>query len=163
MSAVYVGPAPGQATAPETTPAAIPPTTVELADDGTFATSIDLTEGRWTVTVTAAGEEGKSTTLSRDVTVVYQGISVVVEIREQRTWLRVSVDGVVSPQTGAGGKVYAAGKTVTFRGEGVVELRTGKMSTTYVTVNGTSYGALGTTANPGTFRLEPGKAPQAVN
>jgi hypothetical protein len=115
------------------------------------------------VTVTAAGEEGKSTTLSREVTVVYQGISVVVEIREQRTWLRVSVDGVVSPQTGAGGKVYAVGKTVTFRGEGVVELRTGKMSTTHVTVNGTSYGALGTTANPGTFRLEPGKAPQAVN
>jgi cytoskeletal protein RodZ len=163
MSAAYVGPAPGQAASPETTPAAIPPTAVELADDGSFSTSIDLTEGRWTITVTAAGEEGKSTTLTRNVTVVYQGISVVVEIREQRTWLRVSVDGVVSPQTGAGGKVYAAGKTVTFRGESVVELRTGKMSTTFVTVNGTSYGALGTTANPGTFRLEPGKPPQAVN
>jgi hypothetical protein len=163
MSAAYVGPAPGQAAAPETTPAAIPPTAVELADDGSFATSIDLTEGRWTITVTAAGEEGKSTTLTRNVTVVYQGISVVVEIREQRTWLRVSVDDVVSPQTGAGGKVYAAGKTVTFRGESVVELRTGKMSTTFVTVNGTSFGALGTTANPGTFRLEPGKPPQAVN
>ena len=163
MSAVYVGPAPGQATAPETSPAPIPPATVELADDGSFSTSIDLTEGRWTVTVTAAGEEGKSTTLTRDVTVVYQGISVVVEIREQRTWLRVSVDGVVSPQTGAGGKVYAAGKTITFRGEAVVELRTGKMSTTFVTVNGTSYGALGTTANPGTFRLEPGQPPRPVN
>lgn len=163
MSAVYLGPAPGQATAPSTTPAAIPPATVKQADDGTFATSIDLTEGRWTVTVTAAGEEGKSTTLTRDVTVVYQGISVVIEIREQRTWLRISVDGVLSPQTGAGGKVYAAGKTLTFRGEAVVELRTGKMSTTYVTVNGTAYGPLGTTANPGTFRLEPGKAPRAVD
>jgi len=163
MSAVYLGPAPGQAAAPATTPAAIPPATVTLADDGTFSTSIDLTEGRWTVTVTAAGEEGKSTTLTRDVTVVYQGISVVIEIKEQRTWLRVSVDGVVSPETGAGGKVYAAGKTVTFRGQTVVELRTGKMSTTFVTVNGTAYGALGTTANPGSFRLEPGKAPRAVN
>lgn len=163
MSAVYVGLAPGQATTPPPSPAAIPAATVKLADDGTFSTSIDLTEGRWTVTVTAAGEEGKSTTLTRDVTVVYRGISVVIEIKNQRTWLRVSVDGIVSPQTGAGGKVYAAGKTVTFRGEGVVELRTGKMSTTYVTVNGTSYGPLGTTANPGTFRLEPGKAPRAVN
>ena len=66
-------------------------------------------------------------------------------------------------QTGAGGKVYAVGQAVTFRGKSVVELRTGKMSTTVVTVNGTSYGALGTTANPGTFRLEPGKPPQAVN
>ena len=163
MSAAYLGPAPGQATGPTTTPAALAPATVKLADDGTFATSIDLTEGRWTVTVTAAGEEGKSTTLTRDVTVVYQGISVVIEIRDQRTWLRISVDGVVSPQTGAGGKVYAAGKTITFRGENVVELRTGKMSTTSVTVNGTAYGPLGTTANPGTFRLEPGKPPQAVN
>ena len=163
MSAAYLGPAPGQATGPTTTPAALAPATVKLADDGTFATSIDLTEGRWTVTVTAAGEEGKSTTLTRDVTVVYQGISVVIEIRDQRTWLRISVDGVVSPQTGAGGKVYAAGKTITFRGENVVELRTGKMSTTFVTVNGTAYGPLGTTANPGTFRLEPGKPPQAVN
>jgi cytoskeletal protein RodZ len=130
MSAVYVGPAPGQETAPATTPAAIPPAAVELADDGAFSTSIDLTEGRWTLTVTAAGEEGKSTTLTRDVAVIYQGISVVVEVREQRTWLRVSVDGVVSPETGAGGKVYAAGKTITFRGQSVVELRTGKMSTT---------------------------------
>jgi hypothetical protein len=57
---------------------------VKLADDGTFSTSIDLTEGRWTVTVTAAGEEGKSTTLTRDVTVVYRGVTVVIEIREQR-------------------------------------------------------------------------------
>ena len=163
MSAVYVGPAPGQETAPATTPAALPPAAVELADDGTFSTSIDLTEGRWTLTVTAAGEEGKSTTLTRDVAVIYQGISVVVEVRGQRTWLRVSVDGVVSPETGAGGKVYAAGKTITFRGESVIELRTGKMSTTYVTVNGTAYGPLGTDANPGSFRLEPGKAPRAVD
>jgi hypothetical protein len=163
MSAVYIGPAPGQPQAPASTPPAIPPSAVTLADDGTFATSIDLTEGRWTITVTAAGEEGKSTTLTRDVTVVYRGVTVVIEIREQRTWLRVSVDGVVSPQTGAGGKVYAAGKTITFRGETVVELRTGKMNTTYVTVNGTAYGPLGTTPNPGTFRLESGKAPRAVD
>ena len=37
------------------------------------------------------------------------------------------------------------------------------MSTTFVTVNGTEYGSLGTTANPGTFRLEPGKPPREVN
>ncbi len=163
MSAAYLGPSPGQVDTPATTPAAVPAAPVALADDGTFATSIDLTEGRWTVTVTAAGVEGKSTTLTRDVTVVYQGISVVIEIKEQRTWLRISVDGVVSPETGAGGKVYAVGKTLTFRGDLVVELRTGKMSTTYVTVNGTAYGPLGTAPNPGTFRLEPGKAPQATN
>ncbi len=159
VAAAYVGPAPGQAKPPAPKPAAIPATKVDLAPDGSFATAVDLTEGRWTITVTAAGDQGKSTTLTRAVTVVYQGLSVVVEIKDGRTWLKVWVDGAVSPQTGAGGKVFAAGKTLTFRGQHIVEIRTGKMSTTYVTVNGTSYGALGPSANPGSFTLEPGKPP----
>jgi cytoskeletal protein RodZ len=163
VSAAYVGPAPGQVKPPSPTPAAISATTVKLAEDGSFATAVDLTEGRWTITVTAAGEQGKSTTLTRSVTVVYQGISVVVEVKEARTWLKIWVDGAVSPVTGAGGKVFTAGKTLTFRGENTVEIRTGKMNTTFVTVNGTSYGALGSSANPGTFTLEPGKPPRATN
>jgi cytoskeletal protein RodZ len=163
VSAAYVGAAPGQSKPPSPTPAPIPASSVKLAEDGGFATAVDLTEGRWTITVTAAGEEGKSTTLTRSVTVVYQGISVVVEVKVARTWLKVWVDGVVSPVTGAGGKVFAAGKTLTFRGERTVEIRTGKMNTTFVTVNGTSYGALGNTANPGTFTLEPGKRPRETN
>jgi len=165
VSAVYLGTAPGQP-APESaapTPPAIPAAAVELAEDGSFSTAVDLTEGRWAVTVTAAGEQGKSTTLTRNVTVVYQGVSVVLEIRSQRTWIKVWVDGVVSPDTGAGGKVFDAGKTLTYRGQALVEVRTGKMNTTFVTVNGTDYGALGSTANPGTFRLEAGKPPQAAN
>jgi cytoskeletal protein RodZ len=163
VSAAYVGAAPGQARPPSPPPRGIPPRPVPLAEDGKFATAVDLTEGRWTVTVTAAGEEGKSTTLTRSVSVVYRGISVVVEIRDSRTWLKVWVDGVVSPSTGAGGKVFSAGRTLTFRGKGLIEIRTGKMSTTFVTVNGTEYGALGTTANPGTFRLEPGSAPRPAD
>ena len=159
VAASYLGVAPGQAAAPSPVPSPIPPTAVELAADGTFSTAVDLTEGRWSITVTATGDQGKSTTLTRAVTVVYQGISVVLEIRQERTWIKVWVDGVVSPDTGAGGIVLSAGKTLTFRGAKTIEIRTGKMSTTFVTINGTSFGALGTTANPGTFRLEPGKAP----
>jgi hypothetical protein len=167
VTAVHLGPAPGQpaggASSPAPTPGPVGPNAVELAPDGAFATAVELTEGRWTITVTAVGEEGKSTTLSRDVTVAYQGMRVVIDVRGERTWLKVWVDGDVSTTTGAGGKVFSAGKTLTFRGESTVEVRTGKMSTTYVTVNGTEHGALGTTANPATFRLEPGKAPKQVN
>lgn len=164
VEATYVGPAEGEPTVPaDPTPRPIRPESLELADDGKFSTAVDLTEGRWTITVTAAGEEGKTTALTRDVSVAYQGIRVVIEIRTSRTWLKVWVDGVVSNETGAGGRVYDAGKTLTFRGEGVVEVRTGKMSTTLVTVNGTEYGPLGPSANPGTFRLEPGKPPREVN
>lgn len=164
VEATYVGPAEGEpATPADPTPRPIRPESLELADDGKFSTAVDLTEGRWTITVTAAGEEGKKTALTRDVSVAYQGIRVVIEIRNSRTWLKVWVDGVVSNETGAGGRVYDNGKTLTFRGEGVVEVRTGKMSTTLVTVNGTEHGPLGSSANPGTFRLEPGKPPREVN
>lgn len=165
ISAAYLGPPPGQPApgSPAPTPPSIPPAAVKLADDGTFATAVDLTEGRWTVTVTATGGQGKATTLTRNVTVVYQGVSVVIAVRGQRTWLKVWVDGVVSTDTGSSGKVFDVGKTLTYRGQQSVEVRTGKMNTTFVTVNGTDYGALGDTANPGTFRLEAGKPPAPAN
>ncbi len=161
IATAYVGPAPGQPS-PASPPPAPAPATVAVADDGSFSTSLDLTAGAWTLTITAKGDEGKTTILNRTVTVVYKGVNLVVEIKGDRTWLRVSVDGVISPQTGVGGKVYPAGKTLTFSGQAVIELRTGKASTTFVTVNGRSYGALGTTANPGTWRIEPGKPPAQV-
>ena len=97
VEATYVGPVEGEPTASaEPTPGPIRPESLELADDGKFSTAVDLTEGRWTVTVTASGEEGKTTALTRDVSVAYQGIRVVIEIRSSRTWLKVWVDGVVS-------------------------------------------------------------------
>jgi cytoskeletal protein RodZ len=165
IGAAFLGPAPGEPAPepPAERPPDVPAESVELAEDGTFATAIDLTAGHWAITVTAVGDADRTTTLTREVTVAWQGIAVVIEVREQRTWLKVWVDGVVSEETGAAGVVLAAGRTLTVRGDEVVELRTGKMFTTYVTVNGTQYGPLGTTANPGTFRLEPGLPPRQLN
>jgi cytoskeletal protein RodZ len=165
IAGTYLGPAPG---APATDPAAerpadVPPESVELAEDGSFATAIDLTAGHWAITVTATGDADRTTTLTREVTVAWQGILVVIEVRRERTWLKVWVDGVVSEETGAGGVVVAAGRKLTVRGDEFVELRTGKMFTTFVTVNGTEHGPLGTTANPGTFRLEPGRPPRQLD
>jgi hypothetical protein len=165
IAATYLGSAP-DAPAPDPAaerPADIPPESVELAEDGSFATTIDLTAGHWAVTVTAVGDADRTTTLTREVTVAWQGILVVIEVRRERTWLKVWVDGAVSEETGAGGRVLAAGAKLTVRGNEVVELRTGKMFTTHVTVNGTDHGPLGTTANPGTFRLEPGQPPRQLN
>lgn len=165
IAATYLGSAPG-APAPDPAaerPADIPPESVELAEDGSFATTIDLTAGHWAVTVTAVGDADRTTTLTREVTVAWQGILVVIEVRRERTWLKVWVDGAVSEETGAGGRVLAAGAKLTVRGNEVVELRTGKMFTTHVTVNGTDHGPLGTTANPGTFRLEPGQPPRQLD
>lgn len=158
VEAVYAGPAPGQPR-PKATPR--PPRTVTLpvGDDDAFSGRIDLTAGVWHVTVTALGQEGRTTILTRTVTVVYRGLNVVIRIKGERTWLRVSVDGEISSVTGVGGKVFPAGNTLTFTGKKLIELRTGKESATFVTVNGTEYGALGSAANPGTWRIEPGKPP----
>lgn len=158
VSAAYAGPAPGQ---PEQSPTPRAPGTVRLdvGADGAFSGRIDLTAGAWRLTVTALGAEGRTATLTRAVTVVYRGLNVVIEIHDSRTWLRVSVDGGISSQTGLGGKVFPAGTTLTFTGTNLIELRTGKESTTFVTVNGTEYGALGRAANPGSWRIEPGKPP----
>ncbi|MCU0484235.1 MAG: DUF4115 domain-containing protein [Chloroflexi bacterium] len=158
VSASYVGPAPGQPR-PEATPAPPAAVTLPVGDDDAFSGRIDLTAGTWQLTVTARGVADLTTTLTRTVTVVYRGLNVVIQIKGDRTWLRVSVDGEISPQTGVGGKVFAAGKTLRFSGTKVIELRTGKANTTYVTVNGTEYGALGKVANPGSWRIEPGKPP----
>jgi cytoskeletal protein RodZ len=158
VSAAYTGPAPGQP-APEATPRPPAAVTLPVGDDGAFSGRIDLTAGAWELTITAHGLGDLTTALTRSVTIVYRGLNVVIQIKGDRTWLRVSVDGEISPQTGVGGKVFAAGKTLRFTGTELIELRTGKENTTYVTVNGTEYGALGKVANPGSWRIEPGKPP----
>ena len=72
------GPAPAATTAAEATsgpaatggPAAKPGTTVEVAEDGTYEfPPLDLTAGRWAITVTATSGENKTASLTRNITV----------------------------------------------------------------------------------------------
>ena len=88
ISASYLGPPTAAATKPTASgeragtttasgaplPSAKPPAepaaqTVPVADDGTFSTAVELTTGRWAVTVTASSAQSKTTTLTRNVTV----------------------------------------------------------------------------------------------
>ena len=70
--------------------------------------------GKWQIVVTATSPEGKATTLTRDVSIRYKGVTLVVEVKPVRAWLKVWVDGKVSKVTGAAGKVYSPGKVLTF-------------------------------------------------
>ena len=108
----------------------------------------DLTAGRWALTVTATSPEGKVHDLTRNVTVAYNGVNVVVAIRDGRAWLKVWVDGKVDERLGAAGRVYGDGKTLTFTGEESVEVRTGNAAATYFTVNGTDIGRLSERQQP---------------
>ena len=163
VSATYVGPsgtAPAGATASPAPPPAQPePITVPVKDDGSFNTPFELTAGRWTITVTAASPQGKTVALTRNVTVAYKGVNLVVSVKGGRAWLKVWVDGVIDPDLGAAGSVISAGRTLTFTGQQSVEVRSGSSGNTYFTLNGTSLGALGRTGVPETWLFAPPDPP----
>jgi hypothetical protein len=161
VSAAYVGPAGDKAGQgdPKEPPTAPKPVTVKVGDDGAFSTPLELTSAKWAITVTATSQEGKSTSLTRNVTVAFKGVNVVVSIKSGRAWLKVWVDGKVSDQTTAAGRVYAPGKVLTFTAKRSVEVRTGKSSATYFTVNGIDLGHMSDVGNPETWLFAPPDAP----
>jgi cytoskeletal protein RodZ len=166
VSANLVAPAgaPAQTAAPAPSAAASPspsagptvgPVTVDVAPDGTFDTPLDLSAGSWQIVVTATSAEGKAVTLARNVSIQYQGVNLVVTIKGSRTWLKVWVDGTVSKVTGTAGTIYGPGKVLTFTAKNSVEVRTGKSSATYFTLNGKDLGHMSSKGNPETWLFAP--------
>jgi hypothetical protein len=142
-------------------PPAVPaPITATVADDGSFGTPLELTAGKWSITVTATSPEGKVQALTRNVTVTYKGVNLVVNVKGGRAWLKVWVDGKIDEQLGVAGSVVANGKTLTFTGKESVEVRTGSSGVTYFTLNGTSLGALGKSGTPETWLFAPPAPPE---
>jgi len=163
VSASYQGatgtePASGAAT-PK--PPAVPaPITLAVADDGTFSTPLELTAGKWAITVTAASPEGKTQALTRNVSVTYRGVNLAVTIKGGKAWLKAWVDGKLDPRLGVAGSVIRNGKTLTFTGKDSVEVRSGSSGVTYFTLNGTSLGALGKSGMPETWLFAPPAPPE---
>jgi cytoskeleton protein RodZ len=156
------GPAPAATSAPAGSgspdasggPPPKPGTTVDVAADGSYAfPPLDLTAGRWAITVTATSAENKTASLTRSITVAYEGVNLVVTIRGGPAWIKVWVDGkVAGPQAGS---VHQAGKSLTFSGKTSVEVRTGSSGSTRFTLNGVSLGALGKSGVPETWLFAP--------
>jgi hypothetical protein len=161
VSATYTGG--GGTTGSKATPAPPAPQTADIGDDGSFNIPLELTAGNWSLTVTAASPEGKTTSLTRNVTVRYKGVNLVVSVKGGPAWMKVWVDGQLDPRVGAG-KLYKDGKTITFRGSQSVEVFTGSSGVTYFTLNGTTIGRLGKPGVPETWLFEPPPAkPQQTN
>lgn len=150
-------PSPGASPAPAPSPSIRQQVTP--AEDGTFTTPVELTAGSWSLTVTASSAEGKTVALTRNVTVAYKGINLVIKIRNSRAWLKVWVDGKVSEVTGSAGRTYAPGKTLTFTAKRSIVVRTGKSNATYFTLNGQSLGRMSDRGNPETWLFEPPNPP----
>ena len=134
--------------------------TVDVDADGTFSTPFELVAGKWSITVTASSPEGKTTSITRGVSVAYKGVNLVVSVEGGRAWLKVWVDGKIDPEVGSAGKVIGNGKTLTFTGKESVEVRTGSSGVTKFTLNGTSLGALGRSGIPETWLFAPPAAPE---
>ncbi|HEU0243827.1 MAG TPA: hypothetical protein VFQ75_07975, partial [Candidatus Limnocylindrales bacterium] len=166
ISAVYTGPVPGQpaSVAPAGGKGAtVGPRTVDVSESGTFEAPLDLSTGAWQVTVTATSAEGKTTTLTREVSISYKGVTLVLEVKSSRAWIKVWVDGKVSKVTGSAGKVFNPGKVLTFTAKRSIEVRTGKSNATYFTLNGKDIGRMSKLGNPETWLFRPSGAPQKTN
>lgn len=155
-------PAPTATLAPGTSapPGSSGALTVKVADDGSFSAPLELTAGRWAIQITATSPEGKTTSLTRSVTVAYSGANLVVSIVGGDAWIKVWVDGVLDPTISASGKVFSSGKTLTFTGKTSVEVRSGSSGFTQFTLNGVSLGALGNPGVPETWLFQPPAPPQ---
>jgi cytoskeletal protein RodZ len=173
ITASYDGPAtgaPAASAAPKGSPApsgapagpSIAPIVLPVATDGTWDTGanpLQLTTGRWTITVTAANETS-SATLQRHVSVAYKGVNLVVKIKGGAAWIKVWVDGEIAPQVGRAGRTYKDGQVLTFTGQTSIEVRTGSSGVTLFTLNGQSLGALGKRGIPETWLFQPPSAPK---
>src|SRR4051812_40492591 len=152
-------PAPSASGAPAST---IPTITLPVASDGSWGTGsnpLQLTTGRWTITATVSNE-GKSTSLSRHVSVAYKGVNLVVTIKGGAAWIKVWVDGEIAPSVGRAGRTYRDGQVLTFTGTESIEVRTGSSGVTQFTLNGRALNALGKRGIPETWLFAPPAPPQ---
>ncbi len=157
VTATFLGPPGSTATpAPSAAPSQAPaPVTVAVDEDGTFSAPFELTAGRWSLTVTASSPEGKTASLTRNVSVDFEGLNLVLKIKGGRAWVKVWVDGKIDPKLGAAGDVLSNGKTLTFQAKKSIEVRTGNSGVTQFTLNGVSLGALGKAGVPETWLFQP--------
>jgi cytoskeletal protein RodZ len=153
------------AESPGASPSASSPpgsTTAKVNDDGSFSTPLELTEGRWSITVTATAEGGQTAALTRTVTVAYKGVTLVIQVQGGNAWVKVWVDGVLAPGY-ASGKTFRPGDTVSFTGRQSIEVRTGSSGSTFFTLNGVSLGSLGRVGIPETWLFQPPNPPTQTN
>jgi hypothetical protein len=154
-----VGPKPSGGPAPSPAASGAPGgTTVSVNDDGSFSTPLELKQGRWAITITATSDTGKTASLTRTVTVAYQGVTVVIQIKGGNAWVKVWIDGVLA-QGFSSGQTYHPGKTVTFTGKQSIEVRSGSSGNTFFTVNGVVLGSFGKVGVPETWLFAPPNQP----
>jgi hypothetical protein len=160
ITAVYQGRVgvPVPSTPPDGGPREPEPVRLRL-QGGSFADSLPLAPGRWTVTVETQGTPDLApASVTRVVDVAYNGLMVTIEARGGNAWLQIWVDDELVES----GKTYHRGDQRTVMARRTVVVNTGNEAATHVTVNGEAYGALSPSIDVGTWVFEKGKQPRAL-
>jgi len=99
-----------------------------------------LTPGRWQLSIAGSNPSGSTApAVFRTIVVPYKGINVVIKVQGAAASLYAAHDGVVDANAGV-----PDGWTITIVGTKYVCIQSPKSNYVYITVNGTSYGAVNT-------------------
>lgn len=125
---------------------------------GSFADTLVLPSGTWSVTITASGRDLAPTVVTRTVRVAFTGLTIVVQARSGSPWIKVWLDGAVAPGF-ENGKLLPIGAGATFTATRTITVRTGYAAGTGYIINGVDRGILGPAANPETWLFRAGHEP----
>lgn len=126
--------APTESPGPTATPGPGPVSAKPLAD-GTFTATLNLTPGRWQLTLVGTSPKGEATPpVTRTVTVPFTGVSVLIEVKGGQAWFKYWGDGVAIGQS-----TYPDGTQINVSAKKNVCILVGN-SLVFVTANGTYYG-----------------------
>jgi len=143
-AAVGATSSPGASVSPSALPGPSPtpgplPVSAATGADGTFSITIQLNPGRWQLKLVGTTPKGISTdAVSRNVTVPFKGLAVLIQIKGGATGISVSHDGV----TDTPGYSQADGWSMSVAAKTWVCIRASRPQLVYITVNGASYGAI---------------------
>ncbi len=133
-----VGPSASILPSPSPTPGPKPLTAATSAD-GTFTFSLTLTPGKWKLSIVGTSPRGAATTaLSRNVTVPFTSVSVLIQIKGGAASLAIYHDGV----TDSPGYSQKDGWSATVVGKKYVCINSTRPQLVFITVNGLYYGAI---------------------
>jgi hypothetical protein len=122
--------------------------TLRAQPDGKVQSDLLLPQGVWRINLKVTSASGTMSEVTRDVEVVFAGVTVVLIGSDAGTWVRVWIDGAVDSATGPSGITLAKGESRTLRGQNSVEIRFGNPRGALVALNGRMLGERGTTGVP---------------
>lgn len=143
---------------PRASPSAAPPGPEPLdisVTDGRFSAGLALASGRWTITVTASATGQGDAVETRDVEIESAGLVVIIKAVGGNAYIQAWLDG--EPSTA---KILRRDRSLTFRAEEEIVVRTGNAGATHFTVNDEELGILGGQGEVENWLFERGEPPR---